>query len=85
MATGNGNPALSARDRHRVSELRAVSAHDGGENVGYGLRMRGVPKAEIAERVGQALALVKLAGYGQRKPRELSGGSSSAWRWHARW
>ncbi|KAA8673811.1 ABC transporter ATP-binding protein [Pantoea dispersa] len=44
------------------------------KNVGYGLRMRGVPKAEIAERVGQALALVKLAGYGQRKPRELSGG-----------
>lgn len=44
------------------------------KNVGYGLRMRGVPKAEIAERVGQVLALVKLAGYGQRKPRELSGG-----------
>ena len=44
------------------------------KNVGYGLRMRGVPKAEIDERVEQALALVKLAGYGQRKPRELSGG-----------
>ncbi|MXP57841.1 ABC transporter ATP-binding protein [Pantoea sp. Taur] len=44
------------------------------KNVGYGLRMRGVPKTEIAERVEQALALVKLAGYGQRKPRELSGG-----------
>jgi putative spermidine/putrescine transport system ATP-binding protein len=43
------------------------------KNVGYGLRMRGVPKAEIAERVEQALALVKLAGYGHRKPRELSG------------
>ncbi|MFW8395577.1 ATP-binding cassette domain-containing protein, partial [Klebsiella pneumoniae] len=43
-------------------------------NVGYGLRMRGVPKAEIVERVEQALALVKLAGYGHRKPRELSGG-----------
>ena len=44
------------------------------ENVGYGLRMRGVSKTEITERVEQALALVKLAGYGQRKPRELSGG-----------
>lgn len=44
------------------------------KNVGYGLRMRGVPKAEIAERVEQALALVKLQGYGDRKPRELSGG-----------
>ncbi|MEM6162277.1 ABC transporter ATP-binding protein [Erwinia sp. P6884] len=44
------------------------------KNVGYGLRMRGVPKAEIAGRVEQALALVKLAGFGHRKPRELSGG-----------
>ncbi|MDY0927222.1 ABC transporter ATP-binding protein [Pantoea trifolii] len=44
------------------------------KNVGYGLRMRGVSKAEITERVEQALALVKLAGYGHRKPRELSGG-----------
>lgn len=42
------------------------------KNVGYGLRMRGVSKTEITERVEQAL--VKLAGYGQRKPRELSGG-----------
>jgi putative spermidine/putrescine transport system ATP-binding protein len=44
------------------------------KNIGYGLRMRGVAKAEIAERVEQALALVKLQGYGERKPRELSGG-----------
>lgn len=44
------------------------------KNVGYGLRMRGVPKAEITQRVEQALALVKLQGYGERKPRELSGG-----------
>lgn len=43
-------------------------------NVGYGLRMRGVPKGEIGTRVAQALALVKLDGYGERKPRELSGG-----------
>lgn len=48
------------------------------KNVGYGLRMRGVPKAEIVERVEQALALVKLAGYGHRKPRELSGGAAAA-------
>lgn len=44
------------------------------KNVGYGLKMRGVPKAEIAERVRAALALVKLDGYGDRKPRQLSGG-----------
>jgi putative spermidine/putrescine transport system ATP-binding protein/spermidine/putrescine transport system ATP-binding protein len=44
------------------------------KNVGYGLRMRGVPKAEITERVRNALDLVKLAGFGERRPRELSGG-----------
>ncbi|WP_375454179.1 ABC transporter ATP-binding protein [uncultured Methylobacterium sp.] len=43
-------------------------------NVGYGLRVRGVAKAEIAERVAQALDLVKLAGLGDRRPRQLSGG-----------
>jgi len=43
-------------------------------NIGYGLRMRGVPKAEAARRVEQALALVKLSGYEDRRPRELSGG-----------
>jgi spermidine/putrescine ABC transporter ATP-binding subunit len=43
-------------------------------NIGYGLKMRGLSKAEIARRVGDALALVKLAGYEDRKPRQLSGG-----------
>jgi spermidine/putrescine ABC transporter ATP-binding subunit len=43
-------------------------------NVGYGLRMRRIAKAEIARRVGEALALVKLAGLEDRKPRQLSGG-----------
>ncbi len=43
-------------------------------NVGYGLRMRRIAKAEIAQRVGEALALVKLAGLEDRKPRQLSGG-----------
>ena len=44
------------------------------KNVGYGLRMRGLPKREIAERVTQALALVKLTGFADRSPRQLSGG-----------
>ena len=39
-------------------------------NVGYGLRMRRIAKAEIARRVGEALALVKLAGLEDRKPRQ---------------
>ncbi len=44
------------------------------ENVGFGLRMRKVPKAEIAERVEEILRLVKLDGYGKRSPAQLSGG-----------
>ncbi len=47
---------------------------DVARNIGYGLRMRGVPAAEIAERVEAAMQLVKLGGLGHRKPRELSGG-----------
>jgi len=43
-------------------------------NVGYGLKMRRLAKPEIARRVGDALALVKLAGLEDRKPRQLSGG-----------
>src|SRR5215510_11916154 len=43
-------------------------------NVGYGLRMRRVAKGETARRVADALALIKLAGLEDRKPRQLSGG-----------
>ena len=44
------------------------------ENIGFGLKMRGRPKAEIAAAVEQALALVRLDGLGGRYPRALSGG-----------
>lgn len=43
-------------------------------NVAYGLKMRRLPKDEIARRVKDALALVKLTGFEDRKPRQLSGG-----------
>ena len=44
------------------------------ENVAFGLRERRVSEAEVRRRVGEALALVRLAGEGQRRPRQLSGG-----------
>ena len=44
------------------------------ENVGFGLRMRGEKQADIAGRVSEMLAMVKLPGYEKRKPKELSGG-----------
>jgi putative spermidine/putrescine transport system ATP-binding protein len=43
-------------------------------NVGFGLRMRGVPRAEARSRVERTLELVDLAPMGKRYPRELSGG-----------
>jgi spermidine/putrescine ABC transporter ATP-binding subunit len=43
-------------------------------NVAYGLKVRHVDKHEIGRRVGEALALVKLTGMEERKPRQLSGG-----------
>ena len=44
------------------------------KNVAYGLKTRGVEKREIARRVDEALALVKLTGFADRKPKQLSGG-----------
>jgi len=45
-----------------------------GDNVAFGLQMKGVPKADIAPRVTEALEMVRLPGYEKRKPRQLSGG-----------
>lgn len=44
------------------------------DNMAYGLKIAGTPKAEIAERVNEAAALLQLGDYLERRPRELSGG-----------
>ncbi len=44
------------------------------ENMAYGLKIAGRPKAEIAERVGATATLLQLEPFLQRRPRELSGG-----------
>src|SRR5713101_6983650 len=43
-------------------------------NIAFGLKQERLSKAEIAARVAQMLALVRLQGYGKRRPRQLSGG-----------
>ena len=43
-------------------------------NVGYGLKLKKMPKAEIARKVKGMLELVQLSGFEQRMPDELSGG-----------
>jgi putative spermidine/putrescine transport system ATP-binding protein len=45
-----------------------------GDNVEYGLRVGGVSKADRAKRREEALEMVRLPEYGDRKPGELSGG-----------
>lgn len=45
-----------------------------GDNIAYGLMVKGIPKPERKERVDEMLDLVQLTGYGDRKPSQLSGG-----------
>ena len=44
------------------------------ENVEFGPKMRGVPRAERAEKARRTLAMVGLEGFGRRNPNQLSGG-----------
>jgi sulfate transport system ATP-binding protein len=44
------------------------------DNIGYGLRVRGVPKAERQARVVELLQLIRLENFGSRYPSQLSGG-----------
>ena len=44
------------------------------ENVAFGLKREGLPKAQIQQRVGEMLDLVQLNDYAKRKPHQLSGG-----------
>ncbi len=44
------------------------------ENIAFGLKREGLPKAEIQQRVGEMLDLVQLGQYAKRKPHQLSGG-----------
>ena len=63
------------RDTGMVFQSYALWPHMTlAENVAFGLRMRGVGKAETAERVRKALAAVKMEDKASRKPNQLSGG-----------
>jgi putative spermidine/putrescine transport system ATP-binding protein len=44
------------------------------QNVEYGMRVRGVAKAERRKRAERAIEMVRLSGLGERKPAQLSGG-----------
>jgi putative spermidine/putrescine transport system ATP-binding protein len=64
-----------AREVNTVFQDYALFPHmTVGENVQYGLRVRGVGRKERADRGAAALEMVRLPGYAKRKPSHLSGG-----------
>jgi len=63
------------RDINTVFQHYALFPHMSvRDNVGYGLRMKGVAKPEVTTRVEEALQMVQLGHLGDRAPRQLSGG-----------
>lgn len=63
------------RDVNTVFQNYALFPHmNVADNIGYGLKIRKAPKAEIKKKVKEMLELVQLEGYEKRKPSELSGG-----------
>ncbi len=64
-----------ARDVNTVFQDYALFPHmDVRENVEYGLKVKGVKRAERRRRAEEALELVRLEAFGGRKPVQLSGG-----------
>ncbi|MFM9941119.1 MAG: ABC transporter ATP-binding protein [Hyphomicrobiaceae bacterium] len=85
IAPDTGSIALDGQDITRLAahqrnmgyvfQSYALFPHMSVEsNVGFGLQERRVARAEIEARVKAALAMVRLDGLAQRRPRELSGG-----------
>ncbi|MET0475240.1 MAG: ABC transporter ATP-binding protein [Mycobacterium sp.] len=63
------------RDVNTVFQEYALFPHMSvAQNVEYGMKVRGVPKAERRQRTADALAMVRLDDYGPRRPAQLSGG-----------
>lgn len=63
------------RPTNMVFQSYAIFPHlTVAENIAYGLRKKGLSKAEMADTVGRALEMIKLPGYGDRGAHQLSGG-----------
>jgi len=63
------------RDTNTVFQDYALFPHMSvADNIGYGLRVKGVSRQAREKRVQRALAMVRLAGLGHRRPNQLSGG-----------
>lgn len=63
------------REVHTVFQSYALFPHmTVSENIAYPLRIAGVPRPEIVERVQDSLKMFRIPGYGDRRPSQLSGG-----------
>jgi ABC-type sugar transport system ATPase subunit len=68
---------LSPSDRNIAMVFQSYALYptmDVGANIGYGLKVRGMPRAERAEKVGAVARVLEIASLLARKPRALSGG-----------
>ena len=65
----------NARETNTVFQDYALFPHMSvADNIGYGLKVKGVPRGRRRERVGRALKMVRLEGLEHRRPNQLSGG-----------
>ncbi len=70
-----GRTPAHARQTNLVFQQLALFPHmNVFDNIAFGLRMKRIPREEIAQRVGEVLRLVDLDGYAERRIRQLSGG-----------
>ncbi len=70
-----GGVPVHARNIGMMFQNYALFPHMSvAENVAFGLEVRGRAREEVAQRVKEALAMVRLGGLEQRKPKQLSGG-----------
>jgi putative spermidine/putrescine transport system ATP-binding protein len=70
-AQANRRPTAMVFQSHALWNHMSVA-----QNVSFGLRVQGLPKPKIAEKVAAALTLVGLDGFAKRRPTELSGGQA---------
>ena len=69
------NVAIHKRNIGLVFQNYALFPHRTvAENIGFGLKYRGVPKADMAAKIKRALEIVRLPGLEERYPNQLSGG-----------
>lgn len=75
FGTDVAHQPANRRPVNTVFQDYALFPHlDVAANVGFGLKMQKIPKAEVRLRVGEALEMVRLAGHGSRRPSQISGG-----------